>query len=211
MEKKKFSIGTFLLDIGLVFIVIAVIIIIIFVFPDNYVEIFAQSFSLTLEELITIIPIFLVATFLAGLVDIWVDKGIVIRLFRKTGLWGGLIFITVLGVITPGPIFAMFPIVLVLKRKGVEAHFIVAFIAGQTMMGPMRIPLEIYYLGISFLIVRAILAILMGIVSGLITYPFSKWLDKDIEKHGIIAEKKPDSSEEEALNSQTVPKSNNIE
>ncbi len=185
-EKKKFGIGTFLLDIGLVFVVIVVVIIIIFVFPENYGEIFLQSWLLTQNELITIIPIFLVATFLAGLVDIWVDKELVVRVFRKTGLLGGLLFISTLGVITPGPIFAMFPVVLVLARKGVESHFLVAFIAGQTMMGPMRIPLEIYYLGINFLIVRAILALVMGIVSGLLTYPVSKWLNEDLKKRKAL-------------------------
>ena len=185
-EKEKFSLGTFLLDIGLVFIVLAVVIIIVFVFPEDYGEILAESWRLTLDELITIIPIFLVATFLAGLMDIWVDKDLVVRLFRKTGLMGGLLFISVLGVITPGPIFAMFPVVLVLARKGVEPHFLVAFIAGQTMMGPMRIPLELYYLGATFLVTRAILSLVMGVVSGLLTLPVTNWLKKDLQKQKAL-------------------------
>ena len=195
-KKEKFHLGTFLLDIGLVFIVIAVVIIIFFVFPTNWGEIFAESWQLTLEELITIIPIFLVATFLAGLFDIWVDKELVVRLFKKTGLLGGLLFISTLGVITPGPIFAMFPIVLVLARKGVKPHFLVAFIAGQTMMGPMRIPLELYYLGVTFLTVRAILSLVMGIVSGLLTLPVTNWLDKDLKKQEALQESEEDKSEE---------------
>ena len=199
-EKKKFSIGTFLLDIGLVFIVIAVVIIIIFVFPENYAEIFAESWSLTLDEMITIIPIFIVATFLAGLFDIWVDKELVIRLFKKTGLLGGLFFISILGIMTPGPIFAMFPVVLVLARKEVKPHFLVAFIAGQTMMGPMRIPLEIYYLGVSFLLTRFILAIIMGVVSGLLTLPLSEWIHRDLKKQKAFL-RKEDGSEEVTPNS----------
>jgi uncharacterized membrane protein YraQ (UPF0718 family) len=187
-KKEKFSLGTFLLDIGLVFIVLAVVIIILIIFPEDYPTILLDSWYLTLDELITIIPIFLVATFLAGLFDIWVDKELVIRLFDKTGLWGGLLFISTLGVITPGPIFAMFPVVLVLARKGVKPHFLVAFIAGQTMMGPMRIPLELYYLGVTFLIARAILALVMGIVSGLLTLPVTRWLDKDLKKQEALKE-----------------------
>ncbi len=187
MKKKKFDIGTFLLDISLIFIVIAVIIIVIIIFPDIYPEILADSFRMGLNELITIIPIFLVATFLAGLVDIWVDKELVVRLFKKTGLLGGLFFISILGVITPGPIFAMFPVVLVLARKGVESHFLIAFIAGQTMMGPMRLPLELYYLGVNFLIIRAILSIVMGVISGLLTLPVSKWLNEDLKKQKALS------------------------
>ncbi len=185
-EESKFGIGTFLLDIGLVFIVIAVVIIIIFAFPEDYYEIFVVSWNLTLEELITIVPIFFVASLLAGLVDIWVDKDLVVRVFTKTGLLGGLVFISALGVITPGPIFAMFPVVLVLARKGVKPHFIVAFIAGQTMMGPMRIPLELYYLGVNFLVVRAILSLVMGVVSGLLTLPVTKWIDNDLKKQRAL-------------------------
>ncbi|MHA1132064.1 MAG: permease [Candidatus Helarchaeota archaeon] len=201
MSKKKFSLSTFLLDIGLVFIVIAVLVIIILVFPTNYLEILAQSWQLTLEQLITIIPIFLVATFLAGLFDIWIDKELVIRLFNKTGLLGGLLFISALGVITPGPIFAMFPIVLVLARKGIKPHFIVAFIAGQTMMGPMRIPLELYYLGAIFLITRAILALVMGIVSGLLTLPVSQWIYNDLKKQEMLNFSEEDEKEKIQENS----------
>ncbi|MHA1425807.1 MAG: permease [Candidatus Helarchaeota archaeon] len=201
MSKKKFSLSTFLLDIGLVFIVIVVLVIIILVFPTNYLEILAQSWQLTLEQLITIIPIFLVATFLAGLFDIWIDKELVIRLFNKTGLLGGLLFISALGVITPGPIFAMFPIVLVLARKGIKPHFIVAFIAGQTMMGPMRIPLELYYLGAIFLITRAILALVMGIVSGLLTLPVSQWIYNDLKKQEMLNFSEEDEKEKIQENS----------
>ena len=186
VKKTKVDIGTFLLDIGLVFIVIAVVIIVIFAFPTLYPDILTISFHLGMMELLTIIPIFLVATFLAGLVDIWVDKDLVVRLFKKTGTIGGLVVITILGVITPGPIFAMFPVVLVLARKGVESHFLVAFIAGQTMMGPMRLPLELVYLGVEFLIVLAILSIVMGVVSGLLTLPVSNWLNNDLKKQKAL-------------------------
>ena len=182
-EKKKFEIGQFLLDIMLVFIVLGVCIIVIIIFPTQFLAIFQVSFTVTLDELISVIPIFLVATFLAGIMDIWIDKEMVVKLFGKTRLIGGLIFITCLGIATPGPIFAMFPIVLVLQRKGVKSHFLIAFIAGQTMMGPMRIPLELLYLGPTFLLVRTLLAIFSGLMSGLIALPFSKWLDKEISKH----------------------------
>ncbi|NHI92180.1 MAG: hypothetical protein EAX96_06720 [Candidatus Lokiarchaeota archaeon] len=183
-EKKKFELGPFLLDIMLVFVVLAVCIIIIIIFPTEFISIFQVSLSVTIDQLISIIPIFLVATFLAGIMDIWIDKEMVVKLFDKTRLIVGLLFITCIGIATPGPIFAMFPIVLVLKRKGVKSHFLIAFIAGQTMMGPMRIPLELIYLGPTFLLVRALLAIFSGLMSGLLALPFSKWLDKDITKYG---------------------------
>ncbi|MHA1799265.1 MAG: permease [Candidatus Helarchaeota archaeon] len=181
-EKKKLNIGEFLLDIMLVFIVIGVLIIVIIIYPTQFLIIFQSSFTITLNQLVSIIPIFLVATFLAGIMDVWIEKEMVVKLFDKTKLIRGLFYITCLGIITPGPIMAMFPIVLILKRKGVKSHFLIAFIAGQTMMGPLRIPLELLYLGAPFLLVRTVLAIFSGITSGLITLPFSNWLDKDLAK-----------------------------
>ncbi len=187
-EKKKFELGAFLLDISLVFIVLAVCIIVIIIYPTHFISIFQVSFSVTLDQLISVIPIFLVAVFLAGIMDVWMDKDLVVNMFKKTRLVGGLLLITLLGIATPGPIFAMFPIVLVLKKKGVSSPFLIAFIAGQTMMGPMRIPLEIVYLGPTFLLVRFCLAVLTGLLSGLLTLPFSNWLDKDLEKHSLEEE-----------------------
>ena len=54
------------------------------------------------------------------------------------------------------------------------------------MMGPMRIPLELYYLGVNFLIVRAVLSIVMGVVSGLLTLPVSKWIHNDLKKRNAL-------------------------
>ena len=97
----------------------------------------------------------------------------------------------------------MFPVVLVLARKGVKPHFLVAFIAGQTMMGPMRIPLELYYLGATFLVLRAILALIMGIVSGLLTLPVTRWLDTDLQKQQAL--KSSNDVESEAIQENSSP------
>jgi len=140
----------------------------------------AIDFSVT--NLIDTIPIFIVASLLAGWVDAWVDKDIVTRLFKERNLFVSLALITVIGVMTPGPIYSVFPIVWVLRKKGIGSHYLIAFMTGQTLMGPMRIPLELYYLGTPFFIFRVFSSILMGIFAGLCAYPIRHRLDKALDE-----------------------------
>jgi len=94
----------------------------------------------------------------------------------------GLTIVTCIGIITPGPIYSIFPLVYVLKRKGVGSHYLIAFMTGQTLMGPLRIPLELHYLGLNFFIFRLISSVILGIFAGLCAYPFSARLDKALDE-----------------------------
>ena len=84
-----------------------------------------------------------------------------------------LLYATVLGVITPGPVYAMYPIVFSLKKKGIQNHILVSYITGQTMVGPARISLEIGLLGFNFFIWRVILSLFMGTLAGFLYYLIS--------------------------------------
>lgn len=160
-------------------VVVFIILILLFVYvfhttPTRLGE--ALDFGVT--NLIEITPIFIVASLLAGWAEVWIDKEAVAGFFEKRGLLSGLFIITCIGVATPGPIFAIFPILVVFVRKGVNAHYIFAYSTGQTLMGPLRIPLELYYLGWGFFIFRVISSILLGVFAGLCVYPISRRLDK---------------------------------
>jgi uncharacterized membrane protein YraQ (UPF0718 family) len=137
-----------------------------------------EALDFGVNNLIDIVPIFIVASLLAGWADIWIDKEAIAGFFEKRGLIAGLVIITCIGVATPGPIFAIFPILVVFVRKGINAHYIFAYSTGQTLMGPLRIPLEIYYLGWGFFLFRVLSSILLGVFAGLCVYPISKRLDK---------------------------------
>jgi len=136
-----------------------------------------DAIDFSVVNLIETIPIFIVASLLAGWVDAWVDKDIVTRLFSEKNLITSLLMISLLGILTPGPIYSIFPIVWVLRKKGIRSHFLIAFMTGQTLMGPMRIPLELYYLGVPFFLFRVVSSVLLGVFAGLCAYPFYKQLD----------------------------------
>ncbi|MFW9907408.1 MAG: permease [Candidatus Thorarchaeota archaeon] len=141
-----------------------------------------DAIDFSVENLIETIPIFIIASLLAGWVDAWIDKDIATRLFREQNLLVSMIAITILGIFTPGPIYSIFPIVWVLRKKGIGSHYLIAYITGQTLMGPMRIPLEIYYLGVPFFLFRVFSSILLGVFAGLCAYPLRKKLDVALDQ-----------------------------
>lgn len=67
------------------------------------------------------------------------------------------------GLVTPGPLLAYLPLLKTLKEKGLAVSIIVAFITSQTLIGPMRLFLEVGYFGIAFFAYRVILAFLIAI------------------------------------------------
>ena len=77
-----------------------------------------------------------------------------------------LLYATLLGILTPGPVYAIYPIVFSLKNKGIQNHILVSYITGQTIIGPARAPFEIGLLGLNFFIYRIILAVIMGTLAG---------------------------------------------
>lgn len=79
-----------------------------------------------------------------------------------------LLYATVLGILTPGPVYAIYPIVLALKQKGVKNTILVSYITGQTIIGPARIPFEVGLFGLDFFVYRFLLAVPMGVFAGLL-------------------------------------------
>jgi len=92
-----------------------------------------------------------------------------------------LFFATILGILTPGPVYAIYPIVLVLKKKGIKNPLLVSYLTGQTIIGPARIPFELGFFGLKFFLYRILLSIFMGPLAGLLYIALSKILpDKEI-------------------------------
>jgi len=91
-----------------------------------------------------------------------------------------LFYATVFGILTPGPVYAIYPIVLVLKKKGIQNPILVAYITGQTIIGPARIPFEVGLFGLDFFLYRIALSLVMGPLAGLLYILLSR-LIPDLE------------------------------
>jgi uncharacterized membrane protein YraQ (UPF0718 family) len=87
-----------------------------------------------------------------------------------------LLFAGVLGILTPGPVYAIYPVVFALKQKGVQNPILVSYITGQTIIGPARIPFEVGLFGLHFFAYRLFLAVVIAPLAGMLYILFSKWL-----------------------------------
>ena len=79
-----------------------------------------------------------------------------------------------LGIATPGPLLAYMPFLNILKKKKVSLGILAAFITGQTLIGPVRVFLEVGYFGLEFFVYRLIIAFLIAVWVGVIFETFAK-------------------------------------
>jgi len=85
-----------------------------------------------------------------------------------------LFYAAVFGILTPGPVYAIYPILVVMKNKGINNSILVAYITGQTIVGPARIPFEVGLFGLEFFLYRIALALVMGPLAGILYILLSK-------------------------------------
>ncbi len=132
-----------------------------------------------LEMLSVIPPIFI----LLGLLDVWVDREIMIRLMgEKSGLTGAAIAFF-LGSAAAGPLYAAFPVAGVLLKKGSKFSNVLIFIgAWSTTKIPMLL-FETTAMGWKFMLTRFMIN-LPGIA--FIAFATEKML-KDKEKESIYS------------------------
>jgi len=139
--------------------------------PEKVVE----SLSENVGMIVRILLLSIVAVFISVAIHRLVPED-----FAERHLQGNkfryLVYAALLGILTPGPVYAIYPVVLALKNKGVRNPILVSYITGQTIIGPARVPLEVGFFGIDFFAYRVVLAVLIGPLAGLLYILFSKWL-----------------------------------
>ena len=158
-EQKKKKSGE--LRVGIILLLLSCVLFLIA--PDKVTASLRTNFALALK----ILALSVVAVIISVAVNFLVPPD-----FAEKHLAGGkakhLVYATILGILTPGPVYAIYPIVFALKKKGVENSILVSYITGQTIMGPARVPLEIGVMGLRFFLYRLLLSLLMGPLAGLL-------------------------------------------
>jgi len=173
MVKRFKSLGP---DIKIAFLLIGLSIILILFFQID----FNQLISSNQDVIIKIIYLTGVAIAISTAIHFLIPEDLA-RKHLKNNKLIYLFYATLLGVLTPGPVYAIYPIVLELRRKGVGNAILVAFLTGQTIIGPARAPFEIGFFGLKFYLFRILLALMMGPLAGVLFITFSKfWPDKKI-------------------------------
>lgn len=117
--------------------------------------------KLTVENFLKILPIIVAAIIASQIISIYLPKEKVKSSFKENEK--NIIKASAIGVATPGPLLAFLPLLKSLKEKGLPISIIIAFITGQTLIGPTRLFLEVGYFGILFFVYRLIIALLIAI------------------------------------------------
>lgn len=119
---------------------------------------------LTLANFLKFLPILIVAIVTAQIINSYISKEMIEKILKEKGR--NIIRASGIGIATPGPLVAYLPLLKVLYGKGLPLSIIVAFITSQTLVGPMRLFLEVEYFGIIFFVYRVIISFLIAVGIG---------------------------------------------
>lgn len=134
------------------------------------------TFQMTLlnirEMLLVLPPIFV----LLGLMDVWVKKEQVINLMGDASGVKGMFLAFLLGSLAAGPLYAAFPIAVMMLKKGVSLKNMSVFLGSWSTLKIPLLLFELANLGVMFTLVRASMN-LFGIV--MLAHVLTSWLSKE--------------------------------
>lgn len=118
-----------------------------------------------IKEMISIMPVIFVLT---ALLDTWVPKDKIIKYLGKGSKAKGAILSLVLGSISAGPIYAAFPLCVMLHKKGASIRNLVIILSAWAVIKVPMLLNEMKFLGLKFMVIRWVLTVISILVfSGL--------------------------------------------
>lgn len=164
-------------DIKIACLLIGISIILMLFFNINFSKLIVSNAAI----IIKILYLTVVAIAISTAIHFLIPENFAEKHLKESKL-SHMFYATLLGVLTPGPVYAIYPIVLVLRTKGIRNEILVAYLTGQTIIGPARAPFEIGFFGLKFFLYRILLALVMGPMAGFLYMLFSKvWKDPVLE------------------------------
>ena len=119
----------------------------------------AQSASNSIyfiREMLTIMPVIFVLT---ALLDLWVPKEKILRYLGDGAGVRGILLSFAVGSISAGPIYAAFPMCVMLRKKGASVRNIVIILSSWAVIKVPMLLNEAKFLGLKFMAVRWILTV----------------------------------------------------
>lgn len=126
-----------------------------FVKPEIFFTAVRHTWTFLLEMLQVLPPVLVIS----ALIMVWVPSKIIERgLGRQAGIKGKLLSLFI-GSVSAGPIYAAFPAVLVLFKKGASVSNMVIILSAWAVVKLPMILVEISFLGIAFALTRVALTV----------------------------------------------------
>lgn len=159
-----------------IFLLLAIINILVLIFiPDLGNKSLQITMSNALEMLSILPPIFI----LLGLLDVWVKRETMVKYMGETSGLVGILLAFLLGSAAAGPLYAAFPVAVVLLKKGSKLSNVLIMIGAWSTTKIPLLLFEASSMGIKFMVLRLVLD-LFGIA--IIAYSTEKLLSKEDKK-----------------------------
>lgn len=131
-----------------------------------------------IKEMLMIMPVIFVLT---ALLDLWIPKEKIMQLLGKESKSKGVLLSFVVGSISAGPIYAAFPMCVMLHKKGASIRNVMIILSSWAVIKLPMLLNEAKFLGPKFMVVRWILTVAAIMV-------FSYLADKIVKDSDIPGE-----------------------
>lgn len=128
-----------------------------------------------IKEMLMIMPVIFVLT---ALLDMWVSKEKIMKFLGKDAKAKGVFLAFVIGSISAGPIYAAFPMCVMLHKKGASIRNIIIILSSWAVIKVPMLLNEAKFLGPKFMVIRWILTVVSIIIFSWIADKIIK--DKDL-------------------------------
>ena len=132
-----------------------------------------------IKEMLMIMPIIFVLT---ALLDTWIDKQTIMKFLGKESKSKGTLLAFILGSVSAGPIYAAFPISVMLHKKGASVKNIVIILSTWAVVKVPMLINEVKFLGFKFMTIRWLLTIIAILIFASIMNVFVKDEDLAVDK-----------------------------
>jgi uncharacterized membrane protein YraQ (UPF0718 family) len=134
-----------------------------------------KSSGYYIKEMLMIMPVIFILT---ALLDLWVPKEKIIQYLGKDAKAKGVILSFVVGSVSAGPVYAAFPMCVMLHKKGASIRNIVIILSSWAVIKIPMLLNEAKFLGPKFMAIRWVLTVIAIIIFSWITAKIIK--DKDL-------------------------------
>lgn len=169
-------------NIFFVVVVIAYLVLMVFHPQTGLQGIYNSGYYI--KEMLMIMPVIIVLT---ALLDSWVPKETIIKTLGKEAKTKGIVFSFLLGSISAGPIYAAFPLCVILHKKGATIKNIVIILSSWAVVKIPMLINEAKFLGLKFMVVRWVLTVLSILIFAWITEKIVKDSDLPQEESEVMA------------------------
>ena len=134
-----------------------------------------KSSGYYIKEMLMIMPVIFILT---ALLDMWVPKEKILRCLGKEAKAKGILLAFVVGSISAGPVYAAFPMCVMLHKKGASIRNIVIILSSWAVIKVPMLLNEAKFLGLKFMALRWVLTVIAIIIFSWLTAKIIK--DQDI-------------------------------